>query len=308
MTDIFVIPKSNIIRFVRQNTALQTLDNRLLYEDTLNIRSDYPFYTHFDNFDTIRFQFISNRGLTKYLIRLFRQDGSYLGEYTDNLTKVFDIDEYSKIYQFEYHCNLLPSTGVAYYFTIDVAQANGYSSMKYISEPFIVGSFHDGVYYKLFQYTYSENDGIYYDETNPIIFECRLSGLDLQDVTNSTTASVYTGYDNNIINLNTTKQRIINIKLDPVPLYFAEILDLAFAHQYVFINGVQYVSTEDSSKYSRFKDSNMFEFVAQVSECNYENYYNLQSTGLTPDIENGHLKISENGHLKISENGLLNIN
>lgn len=307
MKAIFLIPNSNVIRFVRQqNNDLQTTRNRLLYADTLNIRSDYPFYTIFDYSDFIRFQFISNRGDSKYLIRLYSQDGIVVTDYSSQLSKVYQIDEYTSVYQLDLTCEVINEG--AYYFRIDVGSSNGYDSMTYYSEPFKIGDYNDGIFYKKLQYTYSETDGIYYDDENPIIFECRVKGLDLQDCSSTTTATVYSGYDNNLINLNTTKQFVINVKCDPIPLYFAEILDLAFAHQYIWINGQQFCATEDSSKYSRFAGSNMFEFVAQIAESNYENYYELQSTGLTPMTEHGHLKISETGFLKTSENGLLNIN
>lgn len=301
MTDIIVIPRSNVLSFVKDNADLPTLDNRLLQDDIKGWRTELQYFTKFDTSDSINFQFITNRAESKLEFELYTYDQELVASYS--LAKVLDIDDFVKVYQTSIPC-------VTYegkcYVKLSIDTDNGYPAQVYYSNYIEIGVFNDGVIYSKLEWSGSVNDGIYYADENPITFMCRLP-INLQDVTTKTDATVYTAYDNSTYNLHSQKKRVINCVIDPVPMYFALILDLAFSHETVLVNGQSFVATEAGSKMSQFPKTNMYELVISLVDNNYENYYNLLDTGNSITVSTDGLAINDDDVLLINETDILEI-
>lgn len=237
-TPIFVISKANSMRYV-ETTSLgcedgQTFDNTLVCSEEVGRGNTFGYAQKFKDCMIIPTQIRSN--YATITAELFDIADNKLSDLV--VTKVGDYTDYD---YFEFEVDI-PTEALAdgfYYVEVNGSDVDpDLPDVEFFSEPFEVASSFDNTVIIEFTNYDSAFDIDYLNNTinNFIVVE--------GDHFKYQPGGEIDVYDNQSVEekLQEETKRVITLRAEMIPRYLAEKIKLAFAHDYVLVNGVQFVS------------------------------------------------------------------
>ena len=267
MKDIFVIPRSNPIRLVKNSPSeLPNYKNRLLtayYNE--NCITQHKWFQPFATNDILNLQFTTNREN----IAVFLVDYETLTETSvGTITQAYDYGDTDGTKSYNFTTTL--ETDGKYSLHIQSTH-NTLQTIDFYSEWFEVSQYN--IDYKLLKYTNGFRDGIIY----PIDFYLRVPSI-MHTVTPKSESENYIGYFGDEITLDFNTRLIYELFIDLAPLYFYETLLLAFGKRTLVLND-QNVSLAEALTFKWNELSNLYNGSVKLTDTCYEDYSILTDLG-----------------------------
>lgn len=276
---LFIFPRANVLRFVQTGglvdvdgnnfaykSDMQTFDNRLLKDEIWGNGIETIQYTQkFAVSKPILIQFTTNWALSNLICGLFDETDTQVGNnYTITLAYAYADGTGKNTFEV-----LIDTTHLAlkkYYFKITGSKP----VIEFTSEVIEVGLFSN---YPYLQWQNSDRDGIIYNENGQTIFGVNIEAF-LTPIPKSE-KTTYAGFSFQDEMLLSVSKRGLLFKTDPISRYLTEILEIAFDHDIVKLNGVQYVAPGVAS-ITQIEDSNLYDFEIEINDVKFEDYTLLQ--------------------------------
>ena len=276
---VFIFPTTNVLRFVQTGGLIdddgnsfaykydmQTFDNRLLKDEIWgNGQKIYEYAQKFAVGKPILIQFTTNWALSNLTCKLYDATDTQVGsDYEITLAYAYEDGTGKSTFEI-----LIDTTHLAlqkYYFKITGSN----TTIEFTSEVIEVGLFAG---YPYLQWQNSDRDGIIYNENGQTIFGFNIEAF-LTPIPKSE-KTTYAGFSFQDEMLLSVSKRGLLLKTDPIPRYLTEILEIAFDHDIVKLNGVQYVAPEVAS-ITQIEDSNLYDFEIEINDVKFEDYTLLQ--------------------------------
>ncbi len=268
MKDVFVIPRSNPLRFVKQSpNELPNYKNRVLTEYyTESAITQHTFFQPFATDDILNLQYLTNRANIK--VYLLDYDTLTETEITGAITEAYDYEneDGTKSYNFTY------TLSIEGRYSLHIQSLhNTLQTIDLYSEWFEVSKYNSDL--MLLKYTNGFRDGIIY----PIDFYLRIPGI-MHNVQPKSESETYTGYFGDEISLDFSTRLIYELFIDLAPLYFYETLLLAFGKKTLILNDQSLVASE-ALTFSWNELSNMYNGSVKLTDTSYEDYSILTDLG-----------------------------
>lgn len=270
---IVTLPRAQTLRFVDVSNYLSepyNHDNRLLQDEGRIGDEPVIYFQKFNTSDPILIYLVTD--YINILCEIY--DCSNVLAQTITLSDVGANLEGATAY---YGIVNTSTIGGIFYAKI-VLSGTGLPTFTFKSEYFEVDDFSE---YPLLKWKQNDYSGIYYD--NPIIeFGFRIEA-DITGYTGKLDTESFEAFNSIIVNVRSKIKRIINFKTDEIPRYIYEKLVLAFGHEKLYINGIEYVPI-DSPSDEPIQDTQFYNFIAALAQAEYEDYSDLQETsgGIAP--------------------------
>jgi hypothetical protein len=282
--DFAQIPLSNTLRMVRtdnQSGTLQNFDNRLLHQEDYIDYNDRPYAQKISSSDDILIQYATN--YSPVTAKIYDLEDNEVIDVTNDITLILESTTFN-VYNLLFN---IAAQGY-YYLKIDFDS----STEVYESEIFQIDGFTEENMLKI-EYNTSETDGIIYD--NNETFVIRVEGR-LAEYEPGQNKEMYTSFNETLVNLKSYPTREFTMEWNGIPRYMVEKLNLAFSHELVKINDVEYQS-KDAPDSELLKDgviiTNLYMGKVRLQQVDYENYIRA-----TDDIEDEtfHILIDGSGN------------
>lgn len=270
---IFVVPRAQSLRFVNITNYMQgmyTHDSLLLQDENRISDEPFPYLQKFHTTDNIIVQIATD--YTNVTLKVY--DTTNAVQQTVTLSTVYTTTEGIKYLQGTISTS---SLGGIYYAKIE-ATGVGLDSFIFQSEYFDVDDYDD---YTLIKWRESDYAGLYYGDANTY-FGFRIEA-DITPYYGETETESFEAFNSSVKNIKTVTKRKVEFRTDEIPRYIYEKLILAFGHNEVLVNGVEYVAV-DSPSVDPVKDTQFYMFSRQLTQADYEVYDTFQTAtgGDTP--------------------------
>ena len=100
----------------------------------------------------------------------------------------------------------------------------------------------------------------------------------------ATETDTFEVYNSIQINAKSTTKREAELKCDPIPFTETENLDLAFAHDKVWVNKIEYVASGDASN-ENIDNTIFYNYSRSIIEAIYEVYEQVAASGGEPTTQ-----------------------
>lgn len=281
MSNIFVLPRAQTLRFVRTDNypigdlrKNQSFDNRLIMDENWQaVQYDQEYVMKFNPGDPILIQVTTNYDPKFIFITLNNQDETVdlNGNFTRSLLFSYTDSSGNVVYNYLLDQRLITFNGFKYVSITAIDPKK--PKMYFRSESF---EFNNYVYLPYFEWQKSDRSGIYWDDQGLTKFGIRAEIH--QKYSPTSESSVYEGFNFQPETLFSVPKLNNELNGDPLPRFMVERLELCFKHEYSWINGILYSANGASAKIGQIERTNLYDFNLIVLQKNYEDYSVLQPT------------------------------
>jgi hypothetical protein len=292
MNSVFIIPRANTLRFVDitnypQGLDGMTFDNKLLMDEKWSdIETTQEYLQKFVSTDQIMIQFTTNHDPDFLLIHLCYQDGRTNDnvQISQRVLYTYQDNSGNKVYNYTL---IIPEETQGFQFIKIISNDPKFNQQIFYSEAFEFG---DYGYLPYIQWKGSDRDGIFWDQNTIFGFRAELK----REYSPSGESSVYEGFNFQPQILFDVSKRGIVLKSNPLPRYIVEKLKIAFDHNSIFVNGIEFNSNGTQPKVTAIEYSNLYTFEHTLLEVAYEDYSVLQEISGVIVGENNYFKDYDN--------------